>query len=143
MKMAQQKQPAFLFTNLGNLQHLQPALRPPEPRDSSARRLPSLPRLDLRRSGVFWCVSYRAPALHGLYLHRGPLLLLLPLSMLLERVVCRRASMRQRFRQLPALRKATRDRPQRPERVRHLRTLQENGLFLSFPYVCPEPVLVK
>eukprot|EP01051_Picozoa_sp_SAG22_P034890 SAG22_NODE_16082_length_333_cov_0.760684_1_plen_66_part_10 len=29
------------------------------------------------------------------------------------------------------------------EREVHRDLLQENGLFLSFPYVCPEPVLVK
>ena len=29
------------------------------------------------------------------------------------------------------------------ERLRKHRKLQQNGLFLSFPYVCPEPVLVK
>ena len=27
--------------------------------------------------------------------------------------------------------------------VSYSSTLQENGLFLSFPYVCPEPVLVE
>jgi hypothetical protein len=30
-----------------------------------------------------------------------------------------------------------------PAGIHHQDILQENGLFLSFPYVCPEPVLVK